>query len=180
MQGPCLGGSTLSRSCSEHTHGRGLEPDPVLESSSIHGQFVTGHLGSRALSSRPASARPWPPGRERGHAAGLRRASASLRLSGHGDRAPGSLSRAPRAKRREAGPPGLGGGGRAVRSPRGRPAPPRTSTPGHPVRTGPAQLRLRKTRTSIIFLRRKGSCQSAGLCLRQQSPTLPLRALSPS
>lgn len=68
----------------------------------------------------------------------------------------------------------------AVRSPRRRPAsPPHTPAPRDPRLHRPRPALTWKTCTSIIFLRRKAACHSAELCLRQQSPTVSLRALSP-
>lgn len=68
----------------------------------------------------------------------------------------------------------------AVRSPRRRPAsPPHTPAPRDPRLHRPRPALTWKTCISIIFLRRKAACHSAELCLRQQSPTVSLRALSP-
>lgn len=69
-----------------------------------------------------------------------------------------------------AGPPGASGEGQ----PRPPLHPARASTPDAAVCMGPAQLRLRKTRTSII-LSRKGSCQSEELF-----PTTAAHGIAPS
>lgn len=57
--------------------------------------------------------------------------------------------------------------------------PPHTPAPRDPRLHRPRPALTWKTCTSIIFLRRKAACHSAELCLRQQSPTVSLRALSP-